>query len=173
MNQLFSPEEFGLRAALLDIAVIFSMVSQLGTARTIVKMYPFFSDGKKNDNGLFTYSLLFTFVGFTIIAGLLLFFKDFIISHFDKDSDLLLKYYWAIFPLTFFMLLNLMFESNLQARVRTAFSAFVNQVVVRVVMTVLLIFYYYKVIDFKYFIFLFVFSYAFNLLLYLTYLYKH
>ncbi|KAA3650509.1 MAG: hypothetical protein DWP98_04690 [Bacteroidetes bacterium] len=171
MTQLFSKEEFGLREILLNVAVFTSQIAHLGTYRSLVKFFPFFNE-EKHDNGLLSIGLIVPFVGFLISLLLILLFKSSIVNFYIDKSPLFIEYFWFSIPLIFLLMYNNVFESYLQSRSNTAYSAFLKNVFNRLVITLLLICYFFKWIDFYWFIVLFVFSYAINIVLFVLYLIK-
>ncbi len=171
MNNWFSTEELGLRSILLSIGVVVSQFAHLGTNRGLVKFFPFFSQkDSKSDNGLLSIGLLFPLIGFTIFAIGLFIFKDQVIEKFNSESGLFEAFYWAIFPITFLLLYNSIFESYLQARSETVFASLLRNVFNRLFTTVLLILFYYEIIDFYWFIVWFILSYLVNILLFIGFL---
>lgn len=171
MNRWFSPEEFGLRIALLDIAMIYLHLAHLGSFRSLTKFFPYF---KKHDNdddqGLFTIGFLSSLVGFVIIGCLLFIFKGSVINAFITKSPLLVDYFWAILPLSFLFLSSELLDVYLQARSQTVFSSFLKNVLIRVITTILLLLFHFQYIDFKWFIIFLISSYGLNVILFLGYL---
>ena len=169
MSRWFTVDQFSLTRVLLDIAVISIQFSHLGSFRSIVRFFPFFNKGGKT-NGLLLLSLSLPFVGFLLLSACFLIFKDFFISHFAEESSLFESYYWGIIPLTFFLLYNNIFEVYLQAHSQTVFASFLKTVLVRVLTTVALILFYFKVLSFHGFMIFFVFSYFLNIVLFVLHL---
>tara|TARA_R110002111_G_scaffold166023_1_gene231967 strand:+ start:41 stop:1525 length:1485 start_codon:yes stop_codon:yes gene_type:complete len=172
MNRWLTPDELGLRNVLLDIAVVYSQFANLGVFKGMVKFFPFFQSGKKLDRGLLSISLLTSFVGFIFIALLILLFKSDLLNSYDSDSKLFADYFWVIFPLSFALLINGILESYLQARSNTVVAALVKNVIHRVLITIIIVAYFFKVVDFEGFVFAFVVSYFLNIVIYLIYLGK-
>lgn len=170
MTQWFTPDQYGLREILLNVAVFATQFAHLGTFRSLVKFYPFFKSDGKGDNGLLVIGLLFPFIGFLIVSLLALLFKSSIVGFYQEKSPLFIEYFFYSFPLLFFLLYNNVFESYLQARSKTIFSIFLRDVFNRLTTTFLLILYYFGVIDFHLFIVFFVFSYSISVLLFILYL---
>lgn len=171
MNHWFTPEELGLRSILLSIGVVVSQFAHLGTNRGLVKFFPFFSQkDSKSDNGLLSIGLLFPLIGFSVFSIGLFIFQDQVIEKFNSESDLFEAFYWAIFPITFLLLYNSIFESYLQARSETVFASLLRNVFNRLFTTVLLILFYYDVIDFYWFIIWFILSYLVNIILFVGFL---
>ncbi len=172
MNRWFEPEEFGLRSILLDAAVIYSQVAHLGTYRSLVKFFPFFNREGKSDNGLLSIGLLVSLLGFLLVGLALLIFKDQVINFYIEKSALLVDYFWIIFPLSFLLLYNNVFESYLQSRAKTAYAVFLKSIFNRLITSLLLFLVYLKHLDFHGFLICFVFSYVLSILLFIQYLSK-
>lgn len=172
MTQWFTVEQFGLRETLLSVAVFSSQFAHLGTYRSLVKFYPFFNQDGKNDNGLLSIGLIVPFLGFIIVSGLMILFKPLIVNAYIDESPLFVEYFWFVFPLFFLLMYNNVFESYLQSRSKTAFSVFIKSIFNRLIVSLLLFLYYIDLIDFYWFIVLFIFSYVLNILMFIIYLYR-
>lgn len=173
MNRLFSYEEFGLRSVLLDITVVVAILSQFGTGRSLVRFFTFFTNGNaKEDNGLFSVTLIISIIGFLFFMLLLFIFQPLLSNYFIDKSALIVDYYWTLYPLIFLMLLNNLFEQKLQANSNTAVSTFLKEVLNKLITTFLLVLYYFDTINFEGFIIGFIFSYLFNSVVYFFYLHQ-
>lgn len=171
MTQWFTPQQFGLREILLNVAVFSSQIAHLGTYRSLVKFFPFFSKDGKNDNGLLGLGLLIPFIGFLLVSGIIILFKGYIVDFYQEKSPLFIDYFWWSFPLFFLLMYNNVFDSYLQSRSKTAYSVFLKSIFTRLVLTALLFFYYLDWLDFYDFIVCFILSYALSILLFIQHLY--
>lgn len=174
MNNWFSPEELGLRNFILDIALVISQLAHLGTFRSLIKFFPFFNKSTegKYDNGLLSIGLLVPLIGFSFFSALLIIFRVNVIESFEGPSNLFQQFYWAIFPMTFLLLYNSLFESYAQARSSTIFAAFLKNVFNRLVVMVLLVLFYFSIIDYFWFMVYFMLSYVLNILLLIAYIHQ-
>jgi O-antigen/teichoic acid export membrane protein len=170
MNRWFTIEEFGLREALLSVSVIAAQFSSLGTSASLVRFFPFFNRTGKNDGGLLLISILISFCGFLITTAVLLLIQNVMMDSYSEKSTLFREYFWVLIPLTFLLLMNLVFESYIKARSRTAFTTFIKEVFHRVLITVILILYYFNIITFYVFIVIFLSSYVLTLGFYIFHL---
>lgn len=170
MNWWLTPDEMGLRGVLLSVSLIFIQFAHLGTFRSLVKFFPFFNRVGNQDNGLLGIGLLISLIGFVVLATAMLIFKGPIIESFSDQTNLFKTYYWLIFPISFFLLYSRLFESYLQARSSIALSAFLKNVLHRLFVTVLLVLFFYKIIDFFWFITLFSFLHLSSLIVFILYL---
>ena len=170
MNRWFTIEQFGLREALLSIAVIAATFSSLGSSSSLVRFFPFFNREGKNDGGLLSISLLISFFGFLLTATALLLIQNTVIESYSDKTTLFKEYFWVLFPLTFLLLMNLVLESYIKARARTALTTFVKEVFHRVLITIILVLFYYDLINFLAFILIFLCAHFLTLVIYIVHL---
>ena len=147
-TKALEPEQIGLIDVLLQCAILFSGLAQLGTNSSAMRYYPFFKDADHRDHGFFGWTLLVPFVGFTIFLLVFLLFKGNIVAFFSKDSSLFGDYVNFVIPLAFFLLYISVFETNSNLLLRIVLPKFVREVGLRVATLVVYLLYYYKVLDF-------------------------
>ncbi|MBP5663619.1 MAG: oligosaccharide flippase family protein [Bacteroidales bacterium] len=131
LTKYLSTEEVGLTRALLDIAILFSGLAQLGTTASMMRFYPYFKDEEHKDHGVFFWSIVIPFIGFFIFLSVFLLCKDWIISKYIDNAPLLVNYYYFIIPLAFFMLYMSVFEINSNVLMRITIPKFIREVVIR------------------------------------------
>lgn len=131
LTKYLSTEEVGLTRALIDIAVLFSGLAQLGTTASMMRFYPYFKDEEHKDHGVFFWSIVIPFIGFFIFLTVFLLCKDWIISKYIDNAPLLVNYYYFIIPLAFFMLYMSVFEINSNVLMRITIPKFIREVVIR------------------------------------------
>lgn len=124
-------EEVGLTRVLIDAAVLFSSFAQLGTSSSIIRFFPFFKDDDSKHHGFFFWTLIVPFVGFLIFLLVAKCLQGTIIQTFSKNSELFVTYYRFVFPLSLFMLYQMVFESNANVLMRIVVPKFVREVGVR------------------------------------------
>src|SRR3954464_14809829 len=91
------PEEFGLTRLLLDISLLITTLSTVGTIPITLKFHPFYKSylkEKNNDLAFITFALLA--IGIIIIFILLAVYKDVIIRKFGYRSPLFVSYYYLL-----------------------------------------------------------------------------
>lgn len=131
LTHYLSTEEVGLTRALLDIAILFSGLAQLGTTSSMMRYYPYFKDEEKKDHGVFFWSVIIPIVGFIIFLAVFFLCKDWVISKYEKNAPLLVNYYYFVIPLAFFMLYMSVFEVNSNVLMRIAVPKLIREVVIR------------------------------------------
>lgn len=172
MANWFTPVQVGLREILISVSVFGSQIAHLGTYRSVVKFFPFFKSQDKYDNGLLRIGLIVPLIGFSVVSVLIIIFKAQIILFYEEKSPLFIEYFWFVFPLLFLILYNNIFESYLQARSKTSYSVFLKSVLTRLITTILLVLFYFKIIDFYWFIVFFIYSHAITIILFILHLNK-
>ena len=104
VTDLLTQEEIGLTRVMVDAAMLFAGLAQLGTNASILRFYPHFKDPACRDHGFFGWTLILPFIGFSIIAILFFVFKSEIITYYSKDAPLLVDYVYLLVPPSFFVL---------------------------------------------------------------------
>ena len=141
-------EEVGLTRVLIDTAILFSSFAQLGTSSSIIRFFPFFKDEKSNHHGFFFWTLVIPIVGFFIFCLVEKIFHGVIVTTFSKNSSLFVQYYKYVFPLSLFMLYQLVFEANANVLMRIVVPKFVREVGVRLgILIGYLLYGYFHLID--------------------------
>ena len=152
-------EEIGLTRLLLSFTVIFSQFASLGSQSMLVKFIPKFRVNFTY-KGSATYIFKISIIGF-IVSTLMLFCGKPIFDHFYLDnSSLFITYFFYLIPLILFQILINYFSGFLQALFKSVFPLFVNEILIRVLQTIILILFYFSYIDFEIFMLLFVLNYA-------------
>ena len=147
-TKALQPEQIGLIDVLLQCAILFSGLAQLGTNSSAMRYYPFFKDEEHRDHGFFGWTLLVPLIGFAFFLLAFFLFKGSIVNFFSKDSSLFGDYVYFLVPLAFFMLYISVFETNSNLLLRIVLPKFVREVGLRVGTLVIYLLYYYKVFGF-------------------------
>ena len=164
VTDLLTQEEIGLTRVMVDAAMLFAGLAQLGTNASILRFYPRFKDPEHRDHGFFGWTLILPFVGFTIIAILFFLFKA------DIVAPLLVDYVYLLLPLTFLMLYMTVFETNASVLLHIALPKFVREVVVRLLNLATYLLYGHGIISLDLFVILFCSSWAVATLINFIYL---
>lgn len=171
LTRYLSEEEVGLTRVMVDAAMIFASLAQLGTNSSIVKFFPHFKDGD-NNHGLFGLSLLLPLAGFLLVALLFLIFREPLIAVYAEKSPLVADYFYLLPMLTFFALYMTVFETNASVLMRITVPKMVREVGLRLFNLVAYLLYGYRVISLDLFVWMFCGSYGLAMLLNLLYLMK-
>ena len=147
-TKALQPEEIGLIDVLIQCAVLFAGLAQLGTNSSAMRYYPYFKDPEHRDHGFFGWTVLVPLIGFSVFLLAFWAFKTPIVNFFTKDSGMFSDYVVFVIPLAFFLLYISVFETNSNLLLRIVLPKFIREVGLRVGTLVIYLLYYYKVISF-------------------------
>mgnify|MGYP002622620845 CR=1 FL=1 len=153
----FTLEEFGLVNLLVSITLVFSQISALGTVNTIIRFFPFFETKDNIHHGFVNWVTLISLIGFALLTLFYILFRPAIESAFIENSPIYIEYYYVIIPLAGFTLLFNLFEAIARAIHRTVYSAFLKDVLLRLLTTAGILLVGFKMITFDDFVLFFVF----------------
>lgn len=170
LTRCLTQEEIGLTRVMVDAALLFSCLAQLGTNSSIIRFFPFFKEEGKGNHGIFGWSVLIPFVGFVLFAVIFFLFREPILGVYMQKSPLIADYFYLLIPLTFFALYLTVFETNASVLMRITVPKLVREVGIRVFNLISYILYGKGVISLDLFVVLFCASYGLAMLLNLCYL---
>jgi O-antigen/teichoic acid export membrane protein len=131
LTKYLSQEEIGLMRAFVDAGILFAGLAQIGTNASILRFFPYFKDIESKNHGFFFWTILIPLLGFCLYLLIFLIFRNTMADFFSKNSELLVNYLYFIIPLGFFMLYQLVFETNAVVLHRIVVPAFVREVGIR------------------------------------------
>ncbi|MBX9852782.1 MAG: polysaccharide biosynthesis C-terminal domain-containing protein [Cytophagaceae bacterium] len=168
--KFLTPEEIGLTRVILDIALVFAVLSQIGATNITDKFFSFYKDENKKHHGFFMLLLIYPLFGFLIISILYLLLKDLWIEAYEDRSAMLLDYIIEVIPLAFFIMYMNVLEAYSRVHFRIVIPSFIREVFLRVFMTAIVILYYLKFISLDDLIILIIMSYVCAVVLLLGYI---
>lgn len=173
LTDCLSQEEIGLTRVMVDAALLFSGLAQLGTNASIIRFFPYFksADDERN-HGIFGWSVLIPFIGFLLFLVGFLLFREEIVEAYSGESPLLVDYCYLLLPLTFFALYLTVFETNASVLMRITVPRVVREVVIRVFNLICYLLYGNGIISLDLFVGLFCGSYGVAMLLNMGYLFS-
>ena len=169
LTRMLTTEEVGLTRVLVDAAVLFSAIAQLGTNASIVRFFPWFKEGRDH-HGFFGLALLLPLAGFALVGLVLLAFRGQLVEVYSVNSPLLTDYFGLLPMLIFFSLYLTVFETCASVLMRITVPKMVREVGIRVFNLAAYLLYGYRVISLDAFVWLFCGSYGLAMLLNLFYL---
>ena len=174
LTRYLTEEEVGLTRVMVDAAMLFSSLAQLGTAASVVRFFPHFKSPRADDgrehHGIFGLSLLVPLAGFMLFALVFIIFHDPLVTLYSEKSPLIADYFYLLPMLTFFALYMTVFETNASVLMRIAIPKAVREVGIRVFNLAAYLLYGYRVIGIDQFVWLFCASYGLAMLLNVFYL---
>ncbi|MBQ9417670.1 MAG: lipopolysaccharide biosynthesis protein [Bacteroidales bacterium] len=169
LTRCLTTEEVGLTRVMVDAAVLFSSLALLGTNSSVVRFFPYFSDGGRN-RGVFGLSLLLPLVGFGLFGLLFLLFRDGIVGLYEGRSPLLAEYVGLLPMLVFCAMYLTVFETNASVLLRITVPKLVREVGIRLLTLASYVLYGLGWVSFDGFVWLFCGSYGVAMLLSAFYL---
>ena len=131
-TKYLTTEEIGLVDVLLQSALLFSGLAQLGTNTSAMRYYPYFKDEENRDHGFFGWTLIVPLIGFAVFLCCFFALRGPIASFFSEKSALFIDYIYYVIPLAFFMLYISVFETNSNLLMRIVVPRFIREVGLRV-----------------------------------------
>ena len=149
ITRFLTAEEIGLARVLIDAAVLFIGLAQLGTSSSIIRFYPYFvsnqqsavSNQQPNEHGFFFWTLVVPMLGFLLVTAVFLACYAPLCRWFGEKSPLFVNYYYLVLPLAFFMLYQTVFETNANVRMRIVVPRIVRELLTRVGLLVVYLMY--------------------------------
>ncbi len=169
---IFSEQQIGIVNLLITISAISAQFASLGVAGIINFFFPKFKNDKNAHNDFFNFAVLFAMLGLILFTIVFYFWgKDFMHSQ-SGDNYLQDKYYLLIYPLTVFSIGFIIVDYFSSSTLNSTIGNFYKDIVVRLVITILILLFYFSVIDFTVFIVLYTLNLAIPVVAIFIYLYK-
>lgn len=168
----FTPEEIGILRLLQDIPFLLSLFVRLGASNIIDRYFSYYKDEEKKHNGFLFIVLVYPIFGYIIFLSGFFIFQDYWHALFAEKSVLFTGYIIFIVPLTFFMMYSDIFEAYLRAYYQTFFSNLLKEVVIRLFITICIIAFAVKLINFNTTVLFYSLSYGALLIIMIVYIRK-
>lgn len=157
MPNFLTTEQVGLTTLLVSIATMFAQFSALGFSNMTVRFFPHFRDKEKQHHGFLFLLFSVPLAGFAVVTSLFIWFKPMVLAHYaEKNADLLLHYYYYIILLAFFTLLFMLQEAYLKSLYKTVVPSFVQDFLLRLLISLTITVYALGWISFEHFVLLFI-----------------
>jgi len=163
LTRFLTTEEIGLARVLVDAAMLFIGLAQLGTNASIIRFYPYFTSSPKDgltsnsasgltsstddDHGFFFWALVVPFIGFILFALVYWACRVPLGAWFGDKSPLFVDYYYFVLPLAFFMLYQTICESTCNVLMHIVVPRAVRELVVRVGLLLIYLLYAFRFIS--------------------------
>ena len=131
ITRFLTAEEIGLARVLIDAAVLFVGLAQLGSSASIVRFFPYFKEDVKN-HGFFFWTIVVPLIGFILFAIVYWACRVPLGAWFGDKSPLFVDYYYFVLPMAFFMLYQTVFETNSNVLMHIVVPRAVREVFVRI-----------------------------------------
>ncbi len=146
LTRFLTTEEIGLARVLIDAAVLFVGLAQLGTNSSVIRFYPYFHDDEE-DHGFFFWALVVPFIGFVLFALIYWVCRVPLGAWFGDKSPLFVEYYYFVLPLAFFILYQSICETTCNVLMHIVVPRAVRELFVRVGLLVIYLLYAFEVLS--------------------------
>ena len=132
LTRFLTTEEIGLARVLIDAAVLFTGLAQLGTCNSIIRFYPYFREKNSDeDHGFFFWAHVVPLVGFIIFALIYWACRVPLGAWFGDKSPLFVDFYYFVLPLAFFMLYQGIYENTCNVLMHIVVPRAVRELIIR------------------------------------------
>jgi len=152
---IFTTSQIGEWNNLQDVGLIFTQLAQIGIPSIIAKYFPVFRTDDKVHKGLTAWVFIMGGISFLITTILFLLLKEPILSYYGK-SPYFPKIILLVIPYSFFLLVNAFLDVLSRVIYKGILFSLMNEVVVRLGVSVALILYSLKILDFYQFLLCFI-----------------
>ncbi len=167
----FTLEQYGLTRIFFDFAQNMMAFGALGVIPVIYKFYPYYKDNlEEHKIDLMSWGLVASFAGFLLILFLGWYFEPRFVHFYAVKSELIVVYYFWMIPFAVGLLLFSVLEGFAWALHKSVLSNFLKETFLRIITSVLIMLFYFRVIDFSMFIRLFAFQFLIIFIVLLIYL---
>lgn len=130
--RFLAAHELGLTSTLLAMATIYAQLSGLGFASVGIKFFPYFRNREAGHQGFLPLLLGVPLLGFGLVTVLFLGGKPLVLNFYETDQALISSYYGWVGVLALFVMLYSLQDAYLKGLYHTAFSSFVQEILLRV-----------------------------------------
>ena len=169
---VYTKAENGIIGLFIEMGALLAGVAQLGTGYSIWKFFPQFKNNKGH-NGAGFWLLMIPFIGFVVVATVLLFFQGEIMHYFGRNSSEFQPYYFWLLPFIFFFVFNNVFEVFSASIGNIIFASFLRENIVRLLLGLVGYFYYLRVFNFDLVIYFIPVIYGITAVLNLSYILRN
>lgn len=169
--QFLTAEELGLTRILYSFALLIGSFIPLGSISATLKYFPLFKDEKSRHHGFFGLMILFPLTGFALSFIIIYIFKPFFIGQYTAQSPLFAEFFNYVFPMMFAMAFISSLNAYCYSLLKSTVPSFLNDIVSRLLVALVVTVYYNKWIDLNMFITSFVFIYFLQLVFLACYIY--
>lgn len=161
MPKILSTEQLGLVNLLAAVSAIYAQFSTLGFTKVTERLFSYFRDKDKNHNGFAFLTVIVGASGFAIALVSFFILKPYIIESNIEESPLLVDYIYLMIPLIFFRMITVMLDSYNKMLYDATTGTFLTDLLFRIGNFILIIAYFFKLINFPAFVLGYVFFLCF------------
>lgn len=132
MPRFLAADQVGLTRVLVSLATIYAQLAALGFASTGIRFFPYFRNREAGHQGFLPLLLAVPLLGFAVVSVAYWLGEPLVMRAYEKDAALLGPYYGWGALLALFTLLYSLQDAYLKGLYHTAFSSFLQEVLLRV-----------------------------------------
>lgn len=148
---LFSRAQVGLVNLVMNVALLFAQFSNLGTIYSTWRFFPFFRNQERKHFGFLLANLLLVCIGIAVFSLVIWLLKDSIVANYERNSHLFVDNYYMVIPLGIAIVFFQLFENHLRGMQENVLPVFLQDVVLRLCTSLLLLLTFLKVLSFNQF----------------------
>ena len=168
---LLQSAEVGLSNFIVELSIFLSQYSLIGVPSVILKFFPVYQDKKSGHQGFLFLNLLISTAGLILFFILFWIFKEPALNYFSLKSPLIVDYYGYVLLLIASMVYQKVFIAVLRSLYKTFVPGFVNDVIIRILTTVVIFLYAIKLVNFDVFVLLYTAVNCLPMIIFVVYLY--
>lgn len=167
---LLTTQEIGIINLLITTGLFFAQLSNLGSVYVTWRFFPFFRDAQKKNYGFLLLNFLIVMCGSLLFTLLFYLLKAPIHAYFMEKSPLFVTYAWWVVPVGIGQVFFLLFENYMRGLFKNVLPVLMQDIVLRLITTLLLVLYALKIFSFEVFLVLLMLSNLIPALVLLVYL---
>ncbi|MFM6935654.1 MAG: polysaccharide biosynthesis C-terminal domain-containing protein [Flavobacteriales bacterium] len=136
---LFSRAQVGLVNLVMNVALLFAQFANFGTIYSTWRFFPFFRNKDRKHFGFLLANLLVVCIGITLFSLIIFLLKDTIVKNYQENSHLFVDYYYMVIPLGISIVLFQLFENHMRGMHENVLPVFLQDVVLRLLTSLLLL----------------------------------
>lgn len=165
-------DQYGLTRVLYSLALVSSQFTHLGAKNIVIRYFPYFKHSEPSRYRFLTLMLLVPVAGFLLFSGIYLLLDDLFLTYYNDQSALFSEFYLYLIPLVFGVLFFEVINNYVRALQDSVTGSFVNEVLIRLLIILLLVAYHFELMSFVGFMVGFITIYAIQPIYLLVYLYR-
>ncbi|WP_372637502.1 lipopolysaccharide biosynthesis protein [Fodinibius sp.] len=169
--RILHPDQYGLTRLLISLSLVCAQFAHLGVKNIVIRYFPYFQHSRQSKGKLLALILLVPMGGFLLFTTAYLLLQELFLTYYDDTSALFSAYYLYLVPLVFATLFFEVLNNYVRALQDSVTGSFVNEVLVRALIILLLGIYYFNLISFTGFMIGFILTYTIQPAYLLIYLY--
>lgn len=156
--RLMGMSNYGILNLLIAISIIYSQISQIGIPSILIKFFPAFRTENKLHAGFITWISILGLISFIVCTCIFLGFRYQILNYYADKSSGFAPYFYQVIPLAFFTILYAALDTITRSLYKSIFSAFLNDIALKLLTSVGILLFYFGKISFSQFIYLYIYS---------------